>query len=248
VRRHPDARRTPLWIRLGWAAVALLTAGVLAPAAQASHHNTDATQTHVNNMHYGSQGSQSAPEARDEQYCGEVYANSHLTHGQATDFLRNTLVSQSTEKVWDGTGGYRIDLWLAPNPCTSYPQEERNSIELEYHYAADWSHKCGGSVGYYNCAESQGPVWNADYGHTDFQWKVMRMVDSSGGQLNERGRAFINHETGHAWGLLDPRWEGDCHTPSIMHGVRSGYGCENWQNWWPSSHDFASVVASMNGN
>ncbi|AJE85926.1 MULTISPECIES: hypothetical protein [Streptomyces] len=240
------ARRRASWIGFGWAAVALAVAGIVAPAAGASHHNTDPTQTHVRNMHYASPGAD-APGSLDEQYCGEVTGSSYLTHAQATSFLRDTLVNQSDEKIWDGTGDYRIDLWLAPNSCSSYPQPERNSIEIEYHYAADWSSVCGGSYGYYNCAQSQNPLYNADYGHTDYQWKVIRLVDSSGGQLNEKGRAFINHETGHAWGLLDPRFEGDCHTPSIMHGVRTGYGCENWPNWWPSSYDFASVVESMNG-
>lgn len=245
--RRSRERRHTTWIACGWAAVALLTGAVAAPAAQASHHNTEATQTHVRNMHY-STSNPDAPGELDEQYCGEVTSSSYLTHSQATSFLRDTLVSQSDEKIWDGTGDYRIDLWLAPNRCSSYSQAERNSIEMEYHYAADWSSRCGGSYGYYNCAESQNPIYNADYGHTDYQWKVIRLVDSSGGQLDERGRAFLNHETGHAWGLLDPAYDGDCRTPSIMHGVRTGYGCENWANWWPSSYDFASVVQSMNGN
>ena len=242
----PRARnRRPARLEAAWVAVLLLVAGLLAPAAQASHHNTSAYQTHVRSMHYTSAGGGAAGPL-DEQYCAQVYGSSYLSHAQARNFLEDTLINQGS-RSWDGTGGWRIDLWLAPNPCTSYPTQERAEIELEYHYAADWSSVCGGSYGYYNCAVSQNPVYNADYGHTDYRWKVMYMVDSTGGQLNNTGRVFINHETGHAWGLLDPRWDGDCHTPSVMHGSYT-YGCQNWTNWWPSSYDFDSVVASMNGN
>jgi hypothetical protein len=234
------------WATAGWLFTLCLAALVLAPSAEASHHNTSAYQTHLNSMHYRSVNGTNGPGPLDEQYCAQIHSGSYLTHSQATSFLKDTLVGQG-DHDWDGTGDYRIDLWLAPDPCTSYPSQERASIEIEYHYAADWSSVCGGSYGYYNCAVSQNPVYNSDYGHTDYLWKVIHLVDSSGGQLDNRGRAFINHETGHAWGLLDPRYDGDCTTPSIMHGSYT-YGCQNWQNWWPSSYDYQSVISSMNGN
>ncbi|MGY1453679.1 hypothetical protein [Streptomyces sp. SS8] len=243
-RAHRKGRFAPLWTRLGWAAVMALLAALLAPAAQASHYHTGSTQSHLHNMHYNTVNS-GGPGTYDEQYCGQVHSSSYLTHSQATNFLQNTLTGQG-DRDWDGTGDYRIDMWLAPNPCTSYPSAERAGIEMEYHYAADWSSVCGGSYGYYNCAVDQNPVYNSAYGHTDYRWNVIYLVDSSGGQLDNRGRAFINHETGHSWGLLDPRWDGDCHTPSIMHGSYT-YGCTNWQNWWPSSYDYNSVVTVMNG-
>ena len=79
--RSSRERRHTTWIAGGWAAVALLTAGVAAPAAQASHHNTEAAQTHVRNMHYTTVNPD-APGALDKQYCGEVTSSSYLTQAR----------------------------------------------------------------------------------------------------------------------------------------------------------------------
>jgi hypothetical protein len=204
-----------------------------AQAAQASDIHPD-SRAHLHNMHY----------AASEQFCVESHDTAKLSNSSARSFLTQTLTGLEDYKTWNGLGGGRIDLRSTLKNCTAYDATTRATIEIEVHYNWDWSSVCGGSWGYYNCVVHDNPVWNADYGHYDSRWAYVYLVYSSGGELSDRGRAFINHEFGHVFGLMDA---GDCDPPSIMHSTLVGYGCDNWLNPWPSQADFNSVVAVMNG-
>lgn len=232
----------PRWVAVLWTAVVSLAMVAYAGPAQANHYSVD---RHNHNIHYNTTGT--GPGQYDEQFCAESHDTAKVSNSSARSFVNQTLTQMGAGKVWDGLGDYRIDLWVTNNNCTAYDPATRATIELEYHYGWDWSGICGGSTGYYNCVVHDKPVWNPDYGHSDFAWEYTYLVFSSGGQLNDRGRAFINHESGHMFGLLDPAYSGDCRGPSIMHSSVVGYGCTNWTNWYPSPADFASVLTVMNG-
>jgi hypothetical protein len=233
-------RPVPAWIPAFWLFALVLTL-VVVPAAQAhaSDINPD-PRKHLNAVHFASAGYGE----QDEQFCVESHDTGKLSNGSARAFLNETLVNLEDYKIWDGTGDWRIDLRAAQYNCTAYDSATRNTIEIEVHYAWDWSAKCGGSTGYYNCVVHDKPVWNPTYGHNDSRWAYVYLVFSSGGELSSKGRAFINHEFGHVFGLQDA---GDCSPPSLMHSALVGYGCTNWMNPYPSIADFGSVVAVMNG-
>jgi hypothetical protein len=251
VRRTNSNYRPPRWIPLGWASAFLLALLVAAPPAEAAHRHVpdeNGYVPHLNEMHWASAGD-NGPGGNDEQYCVQSHDTSVVGHTTARNFVRETLVGLDFDKIWDGTGNWKIDLWYTQNPCSSYSGSTRESIEIEYHYGHNWNFipTCGGTYGYYNCVEFAQPTYNSTYGHYDYTKGKVYLVFSSGGQLNTRGRAFINHETGHIWGLKDPNYSGHCPTPSIMHGTAVGYGCTNWTAWYPSQYDFASVKTVMAG-
>jgi hypothetical protein len=58
--------------------------------------------------------------------------------------------------------------------------------------------------------------------------------------LDERARNFINHESGHIFGLADPRFAGDCEE-SVMHNAL--YNCNQYAYvTYPTARDLASVM------
>lgn len=230
----------PVWVPVFWAASLVLGLLVAAPGtARASDIHPDST-AHLNNVHFASAGYGE----EDEQFCIESHDTSRVSHAAGATFVNDVLVGYSASQNWDGLGDWRIDLRKALKNCTAYDSATRATIEIEVHYAANWNHICGGDWGYYNCVVRDKPVWNSTYGHYDSQWAYVYLVFSSGGQLNDRGRAFINHEFGHVFGLTDA---GDCSPPSLMHSTRVGYGCGNWTASYPSPADYQSVVNVMNG-
>ncbi|MFB9542378.1 hypothetical protein [Micromonospora sagamiensis] len=232
--------RLPAWVPAMWAAV--LFAALLTPAgpAHASHPNPSSTR-HLHNMHYASSGTSAG--ANDEQFCVESTDTAKVSHSSARTFVKQTLTEMGAGKVWDGTGNWRIDLWATNSNCTAYPASTRSTIEIEVHYGWDWSRFCGAPTGYYNCVVHDNPVWDAAHGHYDSQWAYVYLVFSSGGRLDNVGRAFINHEFGHVFGLADDN--GVCNPPSLMHSSIVGYSCTNWPYWYPSPSDFQSVVNVM---
>lgn len=235
------ADRLPSWVTLLWLAV--FVAALLGPAgaAHASHPNPSSLK-HQHNMHYASTNPD-GPGVYDEQFCVESHDTSKVSHSAGRSFADQTLTRMGSGRVWDGLGSWRIDLWPAGGNCTSYPAATRAAIEIEIHYGWDWSSTCGGPTGYYNCVVHDNPVWNAGHGHYDSQWTYVYLVFSSGGRLDNVGRAFINHEFGHVFGLTDDN--GACNPPSLMHSTVVGYSCGNWSNWYPSPSDYQSVVNLM---
>ncbi|WP_144127090.1 hypothetical protein [Catellatospora sichuanensis] len=236
-----SGERLPVWVPLLW--VTVFAAAVLMPAGAvyASHPNPSSLK-HQHNMHYASTNAD-GPGANDEQFCVESHDTSKISHSSGRSFVNQTLTQMGSGKVWDGSGNWRIDLWAANSNCSSYPASTRATIEIEVHYGWDWSGTCGGPTGYYNCVVHDNPVWNADHGHYDSKWTYVYLVFSSGGRLDNVGRAFINHEFGHVFGLADDN--GNCNLPSIMHSTIVGYSCGNWTNWYPSAADYQSVVNLM---
>lgn len=247
--------RTPRWIPLGWTAILMLALTVAAPAAPLAHanhwHVEDANGyvRHLNNMHFASPDSPTGGGGQDEQYCVESHDTSVVSHTRARDFVRQTLVQLDFDKIWDGTGNWRVDLWYTQNRCSYYPTSTRDTIEIEYHYGHNWNFipNCAGDWGWFNCVEFARPTWNSTYGHSDYEKGKVYLVFSSGGRLDNVGRAFINHETGHILGLRDPNYPGHCMSPSIMHSTAVDYDCTNWTLWYPSQPDFASVKTVMDG-
>lgn len=228
--------RLPVWVPVTW--VAVLLAALLVPAepASASHPNPSPSR-HLHNIHYATSGSSAG--ANDEQFCVESHDTAKVSNSAGRAFVNQTLTEMGSGRVWDGLGGWRIDLWPTSANCTSYATSTRATIEIEVHYGWDWSGPCGGPTGYYNCVVHDNLVWDASHGHYDSQWAYVYLVFSSGGRLDTVGRGFINHEFGHVFGLADDN--GVCNPPSLMHSTVVGYSCGNWPYWYPSPADFQSV-------
>ncbi|ASW55418.1 hypothetical protein [Plantactinospora sp. KBS50] len=232
---HSD-ERLPAWVPVIW--VAVLLAALLVPAdpARAAQPNPSSTK-HLHNMHYNSVGSSAG--TYDEQFCIESHDTSKVSNSAGRAFVNETLTQMGSGRVWDGLGDWRIDLWPTASNCTSYSASTRAGIEIEVHYGWDWSGICGGTTGYYNCVVHDNPVWDAAHNHYDSQWAYVYLVFSSGGRLDTTGRAFINHEFGHVFGLAD---DSNCSPPSLMSSTIVGYNCSTWTNWYPSPADFQWVL------
>jgi hypothetical protein len=232
--------RLPAWVPALWAGVLVATAVAAPQPAHASHPNPSTTR-HINTMHFATTGSTAG--AGDEQFCVESHDTAQVSHATARSFVNQTLTQMGADKVWDGLGEWRIDLWVTNNYCSSYSQATRATIEIEVHYGWNWNDICGGNYGYYNCVVHDNAVWNDTYGHYDSKWAYVYLVFSSGGRLDNVGRAFINHEFGHVFGLADDN--GNCNPASLMHSTIVSYSCGNWPNYYPSPADRQSVVRVM---
>ncbi|HZM78968.1 MAG TPA: hypothetical protein VFC19_24835 [Candidatus Limnocylindrales bacterium] len=216
------------------AAAAVLVA-IPAQAAQASHANPDPFK-HLHNMHYQSV----------EQFCVQSFDTAKVSHSSARSFVNQTLTQMGSGKVWDGLGSGRLQLHVTNNYCSAYDPTTRATIEIEVYYGWDWSGVCGAPVGYYNCVVHDNPVFDSARNHWDARWAYVYLVFSSGGRLDNVGRAFINHEFGHVWGLADHGvGSSSCNPPSIMHSTVVSYPCTNWPYWYPSPSDFQSVLRIM---
>lgn len=239
---YRSAHRLPAWVPLLWIAVFVATLVVAAGTANASHPNPS-SQRHVHNIHFATSGTTAG--THDEQFCVESHDTGKIAHSTARAFVNQTLTQMGSGKVWDGLGSWRIDLWPTNSYCSSYPQSTRATIEIEVHYGWNWntSDKCGGPYAYYNCVVHDNPVWNATHNHWDSKWAYVYLVFSSGGRQDNTGRAFINHEFGHVFGLTDDN--GVCSPASLMHSSIVGYSCGNWPYSYPSPADRQSVVNVM---
>jgi hypothetical protein len=224
--------RPAAWVSLFWVMVLLV---LPTPTASASLINPDPAKR-LHSMHFTN---------IDEQFCAESFDTSQVSHASARSFLNQTLTGLEDSKTWDNLGGGRIDLIATQRNCLSYDPATRETIEIEAHYGWDWSQYCGLPAGYWNCVRHAYPVPNDQFGYWDSRWAYVYLVFSSGAQLNDTGRAFINHEFGHVFGLQHP---GTCTQPSIMYTQLVGYPCTNWLNPWPSTADFNAAIAVMNGS
>jgi hypothetical protein len=235
----PARQRLPRWILAGWLAIAIAGVYRFTPVAKASHSHTGSYQIHLANMHNNTVSS-TGPGAYDEQYC--IVSYSSLSPTTAANFIQETLTALDSSIIWDGTGNYRIDLWRTQKFCDQYTQSERDTIEIEYRIKDYWTAECGGDI--YSCVRQAGPLVDPVSGHTHFRWINSLLKTSHISGLNTRARAFINHETGHIWGLRDPSYYGDC-THSVMHNfLYSSLGCTD-AVWYPTSSDFTSVRSVM---
>lgn len=228
-------RRThSVLLTLGWFVVIATVIISKAPIAAASHPDNGSPQRHLNKIHANTTGSTSG--ANDEDYCADSLTSS-MSDATAKDIVKRTLVDLSPH--WDGTGNYRIDLWVTANPCLSY--SDRLWIEIEYRVYANASSYCGSDN--VSCTYHYGPVNSGT--HSDYSSEIVFLdyqnVDGGEGEY----RTTINHESGHVFGLLDPV-EGNpqpyCQN-SIMHIPY--YNC-SYNLPYPSNEDFSSVVNIMN--
>lgn len=232
---NSDRVPLPNWIPLFWVTALLLALLALPTRAEAGSLVNPDPAKRLHSMHYANVS---------EQFCIESHDTSRIGNSAARSFVSTVLTGGSDSQNWDNTGGGRINLVATQKNCTAYDSDTRETIEIEVHYAEDWSGACGGDYGYWNCTNHAESVYNADFGYWDSRWAYVDLVFSSGGQLNDTGKAFINHEFGHVFGL---QHDAACTRPSIMYSQVVGYGCTNWQNRYPSSADFDAAVRVMNG-
>lgn len=232
-----EKRHTPRWILAGWIAIAVVAAIRLTPVANASHSHTGWDQRHISTIHTASSGT--TPGSQDEEYCVVSFTSS-LSASTFAPFLQETLTGLDFSIIWDGTGDWKIDLWRKAKWCNQYTTAERDTIEIEYRIADSWS-ECGAG---FSCVVSVAPVQDSSGQHQHYRWMNSLLKTSHVSGLDTRARAFINHESGHLFGLRDPEYNGDC-MHSVMHNfLYSQLGCTD-PVWYPTSSDFTSVKSIM---
>lgn len=215
---------------------ALLGTGGVPPAA-ASHTDSASPRLHNWNIHYAEAGHS---DFADEDFCAQSYDEGRISTATARDWVFHTLTQDSPR--WDGTGGGRIDLWLTDQACDFVP--DPGAVELRYIIMADPS-SVGGNCTSDNisCVNHTGAVYSPGYGHSHYMAENIYLdTDNIIGGISAYHQ-LINHETGHAWSLIDPSFVGDC-PDSIMHTFNY-YGCPYRE--FPTASDYDSVVGVADG-
>jgi hypothetical protein len=202
------------------------------PKAHANHTHTGSYQIHISTIH-GNNGSGAAGDL-DEQYCVQSNTGS-VDVTRMGSFIQETLTAMGSSYVWDGTAGWRVDLWRAPAPCNQLDSVTRSKIGTEFQIGDSWS-QCGAG---YSCVVHDKAVF--DGYHTHYAWMYSYLKTSHVSGYDTRARKFINHETGHVLGLKDPSYNGHCMN-SVMHNdLYSSMGCTD-PVWYPTANDKNSVV------
>jgi len=220
--------------------IAAITVGT-AVVAYASHSHNGSVQLHISTMH-DNNGTATGPGSLDEEYCVQSHTGDVTTTALANYI--EAVLTQRPGKQWDGAAGWRVDLWRTPKPCNLYTSQERAAIEIEYHAADAWPTVplCGNTT--YSCTVLSKPTFDSIGKHQHYDWAVIHFQSRHVRALDERARNFINHETGHVFGLADPRFQGDC-MESVMHNAL--YGCTQFSYvTYPTASDLASVTRIAN--
>ena len=227
---------------LGYAAaIAIAVLGSASLKARASHSHNGGHQLHIASIH-GNNGTPTGPGDQDEEYCVQSYT-SEVSSLSLANYIEQVLTKRPGQH-WDGAASWLVDLWRTPKFCDQYTRTERGQIEIEYLVANAWPGVplCGYST--YSCTVLSGPRMDVTGKHQHYAWAVIYFQSRHVRDLQERARNFINHETGHALGLADPRYAGDCE-PSVMHNAL--YNCNQYAYvTYPTSRDIASVTRVAN--
>lgn len=223
-------------------AIAALISGVvlgLTPSliSYAGHGAPATSQYHLATIHWNS----SSHGALDEDFCYEGYGS--ISHNDYKGLLQTALIINSGS--WDGTGSYNIDLWATGSHCSDYTPDNPQ-IELWYSIQP---YGCGTSTEIYSCLSYR---FNSilDPGFSTYH-STGAVIIIAQPHLQGFPDSIISHETGHAFGLLDPLGppNPDCGWPdnwyygsSVMHQYQY-YGCPAtpYING-PTSYDKDTVV------
>jgi hypothetical protein len=235
-REKAPVSRTPRWIALAWVAVMAVVAWHHIPVATANHTHTGSNQLHIATIH-GNNGTSTTPGDQDEQYCVQSHTAS-IDGTRMFNFIEETLAKMGSGYIWDGTAGWRVDLWRTSKFCNGYDTATRGTIEYEYHVKDDWWEVslCQGA---YSCVVFDNGVF--DGYHTHYKWGYSYLQTEHVWDYNNRTRKFINHETGHILGLKDPDYYGHCMN-SVMHNdLYASMGCTD-PTWYPTANDKNSVT------
>lgn len=219
---------------LSWFVVVLAASA----SARASHSHNGWGQLHVSTIH-DNNGTPTSPGTLDEQYC----VSSHTAAVSTTalgSFIENVLTKRPGQQ-WDGTANWNVDFWRAPKRCEDYPAAERAKIPIEYHVADAWPNipLCGNTT--YSCTVLSRPVVDASGTHQHFEWAMVYFQARHVSGLDERARSFINHETGHVLGLMDPPGLGVNCEESVMHNGLYNCTAFNYVTY-PTARDLTSVT------
>lgn len=194
----------------------------------AGHGYAAYTGNHVANIHWSSSGHGSY----DEDFCYQ--GDGVVDHSTLKSYLQTALIL--TSGSWDGTGSYNIDLWATGSFCADYTA---NNPDIEIWYTVSASGACGG----FSCLTSRfnailsGGFSTSHYGSAKITLKRDHIeFTPTDPDAAAKRNSVINHETGHAFGLLDPLGDDepggpDCAYPggwyygsSVMHQFNY-YGC-----------------------
>lgn len=217
--------------------LALGSAAAVSESALASHPHSGWHQLHISTMHENGPGT-TGPGPQDEEYCTQSYT-ADVSSSALAGYIENVLVKMPG-KQWDGAADYRVDLWRTPKFCDQYTPAERALIEIEYQVASAWPNVplCGNTQ--FSCTVLSKPTVDPSGQHQHYDWAVIHFQSRHVRGLDSRARNFINHETGHVFGLADPRFRGDCEE-SVMHNAL--YGCTQFDYVvYPTARDLASVT------
>ena len=200
--------------------------------AFAGHGFPVSTGNHIFAIHYSSPDHGSY----DEDACFQSYMSS-VSNATLKSYLENALYATGG---WDGTGNWKTDIWVSTNNYNSYADDYW--VELRYDLVDGG---CGGNL---SCQNWDYALWvNGQIKHWIQGWVTLATANVTG--TTSFRRAVINHETGHDFGLQDPRappntdctgggwWFGS----SVMHQFNY-YGCPSGDIQLPTQYDKETVV------
>jgi hypothetical protein len=166
-------------------------------------------------------------------WCADVKSSS-VTLSSARTKINNVLTNSNG---WRDGNEYNLTFMnaaYAEDNCSDISSSELEKVDIRYYIMTNTNTACGG----YSCLQVRGGQTlthtESDGTATDYQYAKIVIKEST-----FNGTAYdyiINHETGHAIGLIDGN--GTC-PGSIMHSA--DYGCSNGYPDWPTSNDKTSV-------
>lgn len=163
------------------------------------------------------------------------------------DKIRATVKYENPDYDWHTpNNNFLVYINISDYACNVLADRgELENIRVRYHLYPDQSQElydhCKVDDGTWVCTEWSGPWYNYGQGHTEanvariYVDKRTMDEDDGNGQNSTTGiatrRYILSHETGHAFGLSDPNFYGDCRgssggtsTNSVMHS--RDYGCD----------------------
>lgn len=197
----------------------------------------------------------------DENACADNYTTQ--TPSIDDTYVRNKVINAlkyyDTAKDWHGATGTRhLYFTMSSYPCRTLSSSDLAAKELRYRAYNDSAadDQCYQLIGYYvqNCAVGTQPLVKNCTGpnachmdHNQFNIVTSHEVIYDDDGTSARRIRMINHETGHALGLDDPRDVYDdgngnepCTDNSIMHLPYYCNGATSLRTW-PTVDDVNSV-------
>lgn len=221
---------------LGLAVGVVLAIGSITPQpADASHLSWDSR--HLGRMHTASS---------NEDFCTETSQTTRSWSTIQTNISNALWVDPpSADEKWDAkewdpiVGNYKV--WFVAhwsNPCQLMSSSERGPITIEYRAWDNTSTPCGFNPS--SCAIGDF-LYTDSKGHSAYLYYLINLYApyTAGEIYPTYYRHQVNHETGHAMGLLDG--DGTCPV-SVMHS--SAYGCTSDRSF-PSPGDTASEITRI---
>jgi hypothetical protein len=183
-----------------------------------------------------------------ETTCVDTLQTGLISFEEALNRIYGTLAFARPDRDWNEFyAGHITFEFIYGQHCDLITDVPWGEIELRYYVQTPDSPPCI----FYSCARRGGDQWvDEPTGRVEWTKYNVYLKDESLVSDDEvRYRHLINHETGHVFGLDDPRegCEGQA-VDSVMHPEYDPYYCQNGpRRPYPTDLDFETVRALIDG-